>query len=866
MMQQYFAVKDEYPDCLLMFRLGDFYELFFDDAKLVARELELALTGRACGLEERAPMCGVPHHSATPYIKTLASRGYKIAICEQVEDPKATKGIVKREVVRVITPGTVDTITEIDGNDNLFIASVSSDDNRFGIAYGDITTGELIATEIQISETDELISTLALINPREIVLSKNIYDSFSTILNTAIPHAYINLIDESFYKLTTCTEVLTNHFAVKSLIPLGIDGVNSLISAAGSLLLYLIDTQKQDPANIKYLELRNNRNHMALDNATVRNLELLEVLYDKTEKGSLFGVLNKTKTAMGARLLKRFIKEPLNNEKLINDRLNTVEVLLKENSTRKEIYSELRKVYDFQRLTSKVACGRVNAKDLLALKQSLGTLPEIKELLGIFNTGLINDIKEDISDFYELYDSIDRAISEDAPLLITEGNIIKSGYSDELDSLRDSISDAKAWIDSLETIEKERTGIKTLKVGFNKVFGYYIDVSKSQIDKVPGEYIRKQTLVNNERYITPELKEKENLVLSAETTIRECEYRLFQELRESILPYIEKLQRASRAIALVDVLSSLAEVASLNHYVRPIVDDSKIIDIKDGRHPSVELMIDDGMFVPNDTFLSLDEPAVDNTSMLIITGPNMSGKSTYMRQTAMIVLMAQMGSFVPADHARIGAIDKVFTRIGASDNLSRGQSTFFVEMSELAYILRNATDRSLIILDEVGRGTSTFDGLSIAWATAEHLSKENHCIRTMLATHYHELTVLENEYSGVKNLSVAVADNGKDVVFLHKIVDRPANKSYGIHVAKIAGVPRRIRISAEKKLRELEANEHLNDKSASTKQLSFFDELNSNNNDFEYMSIVEEIRNIDINNMTPLEAMNKLEELKKELE
>lgn len=862
MMQQYLFVKNKYEDCLLMFRLGDFYELFFDDALTVSRELDLTLTSRACGLKEKAPMCGVPYHSVAPYIKALAEKGYKIAICEQVEDPKASKGIVKREVIRIITPGTVDLVSEIDGNDNAFIASIFCLDDRCSIAYADITTGELITAGFNKSEYNNLFSMISLIDPREILMNRETDTAFSDLIRQNLQSAYINIIDDSYYKKSNCEEALLRHFKVKTLMPIGIEDMDETICSCGSLLLYLVETQMQDISNITELEIRNNSEYMILDKSTVRNLELLKTIQANKEKGALIGILNKTKTSMGERLLKRYIKEPLMTKDKINKRLDAVDCLIKSNPAGKDLQKQLNKIYDFQRLTTKISNGRANARDLNSLKQSIKTLPKVKEILSPLKSSLLRDIYDNIDYFDDLYNLIDSSIVEEPPISIREGEIIKVGYSVELDGLKNSIKGAKKWISELEINERERTGIKTIKVGYNKVFGYYIDVSKSQIDNVPAEYIRKQTLVNNERYITPELKEKEAMVMTAESKINQLEYTLFQEIREKIVPYTEKLQRASKAIAEIDVFVSFAEVAVSNRYVKPVIDDNNIINIKNGRHPSIEALLGDGMFVPNDTIMGISEEPFINKSMLIITGPNMSGKSTYMRQTAVITLMAQIGSFVPASSAEIGIVDRIFTRIGASDNLSYGQSTFFVEMSELAHIIRHATEKSLVILDEVGRGTSTFDGLSIAWATAEYLSKKDHPIRTMFATHYHELTQLEPKCELIKNLSVAVSDNGKDVVFLHKIVEGPANKSYGIHVAKIAGVPEEIRQSAEEKLHELEVSS-VYDKSATVQErISIINELQYNDLKNRYKNLIDQIEAIDTDNITPIEALLELDRLK----
>lgn len=859
MMQQYLNIKDDYKDAILMFRLGDFYEMFFDDALLASKELELTLTGRNCGLEEKAPMCGVPHHAVDQYIARLVKNGHKVAICEQIEDPAEAKGIVERDIVRVYTPGTLDILDSSDVNENVYIASVSISDKLTAITLADISTGELISTDFEDNDDfNILVNEIAIYNPQELIISDEYADKLKNNLEKQMMSPFIAALDNSYFKTQSCNDIVQKQFDATSLISLGLDGKNEITESIGALIMYLIDTQKQEPSQFKKLVIKNIDNSMQLDRSTMRNLELLETIYDHDVHGSLYGVLNKTKTAMGARLLKKFLREPLIDANEINLRLDAVSELKDNPIVINNIANSLKHVYDFQRLTAKIATKKANGRDLIALKTTLGELPNIKDNLDFLDSTLIREISIDIDDFSNIYDLIDSSITEEPPFHVTEGGLIKSGYSEVLDELKSSIADAKEWIANLETSEKERTGIKTLKVGYNKVFGYYIDVSKGMIDKVPDDYVRKQTLVNNERYITPELKEKENMVFSAETKINKLEYEEFKAIRAAIEPSIDALQRASSSIALLDVLISFVKVASENSYVKPIVNDEDIIDIKKGRHPSVEKIIGNGMFVSNDTYINGTEE-----SMLIITGPNMSGKSTYMRQTAIIVLMAQIGSFVPAESATIGVVDRVFTRIGASDNLSYGQSTFYIEMSELANILRHATSKSLIILDEIGRGTSTFDGLSIAWSTVEYLSKPNNRIRTMFATHYHELTELANNYSNIKNLSVAVAEEGSNVVFLHNIIDGPASKSYGIHVAKIAGVPEEIRRNARIKLKELEEAEQTYKPESA--QLSFFadsfvgSELESNED--VYAPLIKKITDININTMTPLGAMNALQDI-----
>ena len=859
MMIQYKEIKAEYSDAILMFRLGDFYEMFFDDALLASRELELTLTGRNCGLEEKAPMCGVPHHAVDSYIARLVKNGHKVAICEQIEDPAEAKGIVKRDIIRVYTPGTLDISESSDANENLYIASVCVSDKNTAMTLADVNTGELISTEFEDNdEFDILANELAVYGPREVIISEVISDKLKSALDNISLAPYIAAVDNSYFKKQSCEQIVQKQFDVTSLISIGLDGREEITASIGALLMYLNDTQKSEPSQFKELVIRNIANTMQLDRSTMRNLELLETLYDKDVHGSLLGVLNKTHTAMGARLLKSFLREPLKDADEINLRLDAVEELKNNPIIANNITNSLKHVYDFQRLTAKIATKRANGRDLIALKTTLGELPDIRDNLEYLDSQLIREIALDVDDFGGLYDMIEHSIVDEPPFIITEGGMIKPGYSEELDNLKASIADAKTWIANLEASEKERTGIKTLKVGFNKVFGYYIDVSKGMIDKVPDDYVRKQTLVNNERYITPELKEKENMVFSAETKINKLEYEIFKAIREAIEPYIEALQKASAAIALLDVIISFAKVATDNGYVKPTVNTSDIIDIKKGRHPSVEQIIGSGMFVSNDTFIN-----ENNNSMLIITGPNMSGKSTYMRQTAIIVLMAQIGCFVPAESAVIGVVDRVFTRIGASDNLAYGQSTFYIEMSELANILRHATSRSLIILDEIGRGTSTFDGLSIAWATVEYLCKENNHIRTMFATHYHELTALADSYNNIHNLSVAVAEDGNNVVFLHNIVDGAASKSYGIHVAKIAGVPEEIRVNAKIKLRELEDGNM--PVSSSSQQLSFFADSfvgsSVEENSDRYTELVNRIAGLDVNVLTPIAALNALVEI-----
>ena len=868
MMQQYTAIKDDYKDAILMYRLGDFYEMFFDDAILASRELELTLTGRNCGLEERAPMCGVPFHSVDQYIVRLVNNGHKVAICEQVEDPAEAKGIVKREITRIYTPGTLDISEAGRSENNIFIASACVSDELTAVALADISTGELSAYEYETEKEgkrilyERLLNDISILDVKELVVSDEIASEVEISLSEHMLNVYLDRIDGSYYRYQTARDVLMDQFGVSSLIPLDLEGREEMTSAIGALLMYLRETQKGDLDQFKDITIKQHDGVMHLDRSTLRNLELLETIYDGDIKGSLLGVIGKTRTAMGGRLLRAWLREPLTEVAGIRRRLDAVEELRNDTIKTNNISNSLKYIYDFQRLTARVATGRADARDLIALKKTLAQLPDIRYELSDVSSALLRELNGSIEDFDDLYRLIDHSICEEPPMGITEGGIIKSGYSKDLDKLKESISGAKEWIANLENTEKERTGIKTLRVGYNKVFGYYIDVSKGMIDKVPEDYIRKQTLVNNERYITPELKEKEDLVLTAEARINKIEYEEFRRIRSAIEPYITRLQSASSAVAALDVLISFAKTASANGYVKPEVNDGYVIDIKRGRHPAVEQLLGAGMFVSNDTLIDMEE-----RSMLIITGPNMSGKSTYMRQTAIIVLMAQIGCFVPADSAVIGVTDRIFTRIGASDNLAYGQSTFYIEMSELAGILRNATSRSLIILDEIGRGTSTFDGLSIAWATASYLADPAHRVRTMFATHYHELTDLEEEKEGIHNLSVAAAEDGNDVVFLHNIIEGPASKSYGIHVARIAGIPEVIRRDARHKLNELEtlSAEVRGDAAERTEQISFMnDELAEeglSTDAAKYRHLASKLKEIDINTMTPVSALVKLQEI-----
>lgn len=864
MMQQYLEIKAEYQDCILFFRLGDFYEMFFDDAKTASRELELTLTGKSCGQEERAPMCGVPFHSAETYIARLVERGYKVAICEQVEDPAAAKGIVKREVIQIVTPGTVTSQSMLKEKENNYLASVYLDKTGMSVSYCDISTGELYTTEeigsLNLLET--VFNELAKIDAKEIIInsSAETFVDFQEV--KTVTGAYLFTMNDSYYTEKSCLDAIDAQFNGISLTAMGLSGRTFCLLSLGALLAYLLETQKQNLKQLTRCQFYQIGKHMALDKATLRNLEITETLYDKKIQGSLLGVLDKTGTAMGSRKLKQWLREPLNNAEEINLRLDAVEELTAQPVLENHLRQSLKQVYDFERLAGRIASGSANGKDLIALKNSVFVLPEIKEALEYAAAPLLRKLSGEIHDLQEIHDLIEAAVREDAPFTIKEGGLIKDGYAEELDQIKFSIKDGKQWIAGLENAERERTGIKTLKVGFNKVFGYYIDVTKANAPLVPEDYIRKQTLVNNERYITPELKEMENLVLNAETKINQLEYELFTQIRTRIQGFIKEIQETSQAIAQLDVLCSFASVSNKLGYVRPVVDESYELQIEKGRHPVIEQMMGGGMFVSNDTYLNHTD-----TSMLIITGPNMAGKSTYMRQTALIVLMAQAGCFVPCEYARIGVVDRIFTRIGASDNLAQGQSTFFVEMSELAYILSCSGERSLIILDEIGRGTSTYDGLSIAWAVVEYLCNETTHIRTLFATHYHELTVLEEQIRGVRNLNVDVSEENGNIVFLHRIISGSASRSYGIHVAKLAGVPADLLISAQDKLHDLEgghtgiaapSDSNCAPIAAEEQQLSFFTAGPN--------PVVDRLKNLDLMEITPSQAIKVLEELKESID
>lgn len=818
MMQQYMEIKEEYSDCILFFRLGDFYEMFFDDAKTASKELELTLTGKNCGLAERAPMCGVPFHAVDSYISKLVERGYKVAVCEQTEDPAAVKGIVKREVLRIVTPGTITSGEMLNERENNYLASVYLAKDRFGFSYCDISTGEMNVTEFPEEEgKPALLNELVRIKASEIIVNEDFIDHIKKEELEGSCDARINILPGRYYSEDETADAIFRQFGTISPAGIGLDEKTSAALSLGALISYLLQTQKQTMEHIKSFGIYQIGSRMVLDKSTIKNLEITETLWEKKTRGSLLGVLDKTHTAMGRRKIRNWLREPLISCQEICERLDAVEALLEDEMLRNNIKESLKAIYDFERLSAKIATGSANGKDIVALRNSLYVLPEIKLDLKDSESLLLNEIYMNIDTLEEVHDRIAKAIKDDPPFTVKEGGLIKDGYSPELDELKNSIKDARKWIASLENKERKRTGISNLKVGYNKVFGYYIEITKSKYDMIPENYIRKQTLVNAERFITPELKETESTVLNAEMKINQTEYELFCSLRDFIKEHIGRIQKTSHAVSTLDVLASFAQVSSRLDYVKPEMNESDTIFIEKGRHPVIEQTIKDGIFVANDTYMDRQD-----ASMLLITGPNMSGKSTYMRQTALIVLMAQAGCFVPCEAASIGITDRIFTRIGASDNLAGGQSTFFVEMSELAYILNTATSKSLVILDEIGRGTSTYDGLSIAWAAIEYLCKSEKRIRTLFASHYHELTSMEGSLRGFRNLNVDVAEENGEVIFLHKIVPGTASRSYGIHVARLAGVPEELLENAKIKLARLEKTKEEDKGPDKEEQISLF--------------------------------------------
>ena len=866
MMQHYLKTHEEYKDCILFYRLGDFYEMFFDDAKVVSKELELTLTGKSCGAEERAPMCGIPYHAAETYLTRLVKKGYKVAICEQVEDPKLAKGMVKREVTRVVTPGTTLNAQALDETKNNYIMCIAYIGDHYGISSADITTGDYYVTEVD-SER-KLLDEVNKYQPTEIICNEAFYISGIDIDDMKNRMGIvIYSLDAWYFSDETAQMTLKDHFKVRDLEGLGLADYDSGVVAAGALLKYLYETQKTTLSNLVAIHPYTTGKFMIIDSSTRRNLELVETLREKQKRGSLLWVLDKTRTAMGARTLRSFVEQPLIERTEIEERYDAIDEFNTNAITREEIREYLNPVYDLERLITRVTYQTANPRDLIAFRNSIHMLPPIKTLMSDFQSPLLKRLYEQLDTLDELYELIERSITEEPPLTLHDGDIKKEGYNEEVDRLRKAKTDGKSWLADLEAKEREKTGIKNLKIKYNKVFGYYLEVTNSFKDMVPDYFTRKQTLANAERFITPELKELEDVILGAEDKLIVLEYELFREVRQKVADEVVRIQKTAKAVAQIDVFASLATVAEQNNYCRPKLNEKGLIDIKDGRHPVVERMIQNEMFVANDTYL-------DNGSnrVSIITGPNMAGKSTYMRQSALIVLMAQIGSFVPAKSAKIGIVDRIFTRVGASDDLASGQSTFMVEMSEVANILRNATSNSLLILDEIGRGTSTFDGLSIAWAVVEHISNPRLLgAKTLFATHYHELTELEGKLNSVNNYCIAVKEKGDDIVFLRKIVKGGADKSYGIQVAKLAGVPDNVIERAKEIVEELSNNDiteivqNISAEGSSKRSKPKLDEvdleqislLDTMDND----TILNELKELDLGQMTPIEAMNKLYEL-----
>ena len=850
MMQQYLRIHDQYADCLLLFRLGDFYELFFEDAKTASRELELTLTGKDCGLEERAPMCGVPSHSVNTYIEKLIAKGYKVAICEQMEDPALAKGLVDRDVVRVITAGTVTDPAMLEDKANNYLMCVYLDGKKTGIAYADVSTGEFFVME---PEVNLLRAQIVRVNPMEVICN----DPPQLTALTGGDIRGLNGQPRVWFQRKNAEDTICEHFHLSQLTSLGLDDKKEATCAAGALLRYLHETQKNSLEHIRTLRIAENGKTMLLDQNTRRNLELTESLRGERRKGTLLGLLDLTSTAMGGRLLRRWVEQPLLDEKEINNRLDAVEELVNDRILGMTLAEELEGVYDMERLMNKVAYRNMNARDCLALCASLKRIPGIRNLLINVQSAEMIRIHDELNPLEELTDLLDRAIHPDAPVIITEGGIIREGYSQILDEYREAQTSGKQWILDLEAREREETGIRNLRIQYNKVFGYYIEVTKSFLSQVPERYIRKQTLTNAERYMTPELKEIEQKIIGAQEQSVRLELQLFSEVRDRIAEQIEGIQRTAQALKELDVFQSLSRAASENHYVRPSITSDGTLSIVEGRHPVVERNMKDGGFIPNDTLLDGNE-----NRMMIITGPNMAGKSTYMRQVALICLMAQIGSFVPAREASLPVCDRIFTRVGASDDLASGQSTFMVEMSETAHILRNATKNSLIILDEIGRGTSTFDGLSIAWAVVEYIAdKERIGAKTLFATHYHELSELEGHLDGVKNFCISVKEHGEDVIFLRKIVRGGADKSFGVHVARLAGVPHPVIVRAHEIQARLEVSE-INQNTIGQNILGEDTGFRKNEQMdlFEYKKdeIIKELQEIDVMAITPMDAMNTL--------
>ena len=873
MMAQYMETKKQYQDCILFYRLGDFYEMFFDDALTASRELEITLTGKECGLEERAPMCGVPYHAVDSYLSRLVQKGYKVAIAEQMEDPKQAKGLVKREVIRVVTPGTITSSQALDETKNNYLMAIVYLGDKMGVSVADITTGDFLVTEV--GSERSLFDEINKFSPAEIIYN----DAFamSGISLDEMKDRYhfaVFAVDSHYFQDESCRKVLKEHFKVNGLEGLGLGDYDSGVIAAGAVLQYLYETQKTTMDHLTSIVPYSTGNYMVLDSSTRRNLELLETMREKQKRGSLLWVLDKTRTAMGARLLRTWIEQPLIHKEEILERQKAIEELNMNYISREELREYLNPVYDLERLIGRISYKSANPRDLLAFRNSIAMVPYMKQLLQEFTCANLKALEEEMDPLEDLNDLISRAIAEEPPVTVREGGIIRDGFHEEADRLRHAKTEGKTWLAELEARERDKTGIKNLKVKYNKVFGYYFEVTNSFKDLVPDYFIRKQTLTNAERYTTDELKELEDVILGTEDKLFSLEYELFCQVRDAVGAQVVRIQKTARAIAETDVYASLSTVATRNDYVKPSINEKGVIQIKAGRHPVVEKMMRDDLFVSNDTYLDNGKNRIS-----IITGPNMAGKSTYMRQTALIVLMAQIGSFVPASQANIGICDRIFTRVGASDDLASGQSTFMVEMTEVANILRNATRNSLLILDEIGRGTSTFDGLSIAWAVVEHISNTRLLgAKTLFATHYHELTELEGLMSGVNNYCIAVKEQGDDIVFLRKIVKGGADKSYGIQVAKLAGVPDTV-INRAKELVEQLVDTDLtartreiagaNASASSHKpvpkpddvemsQLTLFDTVREDD-------IIQEIKDMELGNMTPIDALNTLYRLQTKL-
>ena len=864
MMQRYLETKEQYKDCILFYRLGDFYEMFFDDAIIAARELEITLTGKDCGQEERAPMAGVPHHAAEMYISRLIAKGYKVAICEQLEDPKTAKGIVKRGVIKVVTPGTIIDSNMLEERKNNYIMSIYKTGIYFGISICDISTGEFYSAEIKDQQNFPLLlDELARYNPSELVINSMMaecQEEMSKIRERF--DCYITRFQDKFFD--NKIDTLNLRFNIVDTSNKKIENLKEKtlsIPPINALLAYIEQTQMTTLDHLNKITIYQISKYMSLDINARRNLEITEKMRDKSKKGTLLWVLDKTSTSMGGRMLRRWLNDPLIDTLEINNRLNAVKTLKDDMILRGDITDSLKKVYDIERLAGKMAYGNANARDMITLKNSLEKLPKLKQTLAnIKESIMLEEIYQNIDELKDIHDLIEKAIVDDPPMTIKDGGIIKIGYNEEIDKLKTATTEGKNWIVNLEAEEREKTGIKNLKVGFNKVFGYFIEVTKSYLSQVPERYVRKQTLTNAERYITEDLKNLENQILGAEEKVVNLEYNAFIEIREQIAKNIKRLQTTAMAVSELDVLTSFAQVAEDLNYCMPQVDNSGIIDIKSGRHPVIEKMLGAGAFIDNDTYLDKEE-----NRLSIITGPNMAGKSTYMRQVALITLMAQVGSFVPATEAHIGVVDKIFTRVGASDDLSMGQSTFMVEMMEVATILKEATSNSLVILDEIGRGTSTYDGLSIAWAVAEYIADKEKCgAKTLFATHYHELTELENQSEGIKNYSIAVKEKGEDIIFLRKIVRGGTDESYGIHVARLAGVPKAVTQKANEFLRNIEKKNILTGKKAEKqdkkKVEGQFDMYN-----YKLAEIAHELDKVNLNELTPIDALNTLVKIKEKM-